>query len=159
MSNNSDNKRFDVACCGHICLDIIPEIPDIGYQKMEDIFRPGKLVNINRVTINTGGPVANTGLVLTRLGAKVAFMAKVGEDDFGWIIRQRLAGAGNVQGLTSQKDSDSSYSIVIAPPNIDRMFLHNPAANDTFTAQDINFPLIKPHYFLYMKRKKVQYFL
>lgn len=143
MTNDSEERIFDVACVGHICLDIIPRIPDVGYHRMDEILRPGKLINVNEATINTGGPVANTGLACERLGAKVAFIAKVGDDEFGRIIRQKLETAGNVHGLKIQTQSSSSYSIVIAPPGIDRMFLHNPASNDTFTSNDIDFGLIR----------------
>ncbi|GAH86165.1 unnamed protein product, partial [marine sediment metagenome] len=36
----------------------------------------------------------------------------------------------------------TSYTIVLSPPGMDRMFLHNPGANDTFTSRDINFDLV-----------------
>ena len=32
---------------------------------------------------------------------------------------------------------DSSYTLVINPPGIDRIFIHCPGANDTFGAADI----------------------
>jgi len=34
---------------------------------------------------------------------------------------------------------DTSYSIVISPPNVDRSFLHCPGANDTFCSEDVDF--------------------
>jgi sugar/nucleoside kinase (ribokinase family) len=36
----------------------------------------------------------------------------------------------------------SSYTIVISPPHIDRMFLHCPGANHTFGASDVRFDLV-----------------
>lgn len=39
-------------------------------------------------------------------------------------------------------DSGTSYSIVIAPPGTDRIFLHNPGANNTFRARDLDFAKI-----------------
>ena len=38
--------------------------------------------------------------------------------------------------MTDASDS-TSYSIVLAPPGIDRIFLHDPGANDSFCADDI----------------------
>ena len=39
-------------------------------------------------------------------------------------------------------DSGTSYSVVIAPPGTDRIFLHNPGANNTFRARDLDFAKI-----------------
>jgi sugar/nucleoside kinase (ribokinase family) len=36
----------------------------------------------------------------------------------------------------------SSYTVVIDPPNIDRMFLHCPGANHTFSADDVRYDLL-----------------
>jgi len=38
----------------------------------------------------------------------------------------------------------TSYSIVVAPPGVDRMFLHHPGANDTFVADDLAAALDPP---------------
>jgi sugar/nucleoside kinase (ribokinase family) len=63
-------------------------------------------------------------------------MGKIGKDAFGSMIQQLVAqyGAG---GLLVSEHSSTSYSVVIAVPGIDRMFLHNPGANDTFSNEDI----------------------
>ncbi|MBN1350689.1 carbohydrate kinase family protein [candidate division KSB1 bacterium] len=143
MVTSDSEQIFDVACVGHICLDIIPQIPDVGYTQIDEIFRPGKLINVDDADVSTGGPVANTGLVLAKLGARIAFIAKVGDDDFGRIIRQRLEGQGDIRGLKIEQNRGSSYSIVLAPPGIDRMFLHNPGTNDIFTSADINYNLVR----------------
>jgi sugar/nucleoside kinase (ribokinase family) len=39
--------------------------------------------------------------------------------------------------LIVDKGSSTSYSVVLAVPGIDRIFLHNPGANDTFSNADI----------------------
>ena len=83
-----------------------------------------------------GGSVANTGLALKFLGADVQLMGKVGKDAFGQMIQQILQQYGAGDLLVDEKSS-TSYSVVIAIPGIDRIFLHNPGANDTFTNADI----------------------
>jgi sugar/nucleoside kinase (ribokinase family) len=35
-------------------------------------------------------------------------------------------------------DVSTSYTVVLAPPGVDRIFLHNPGANDCFAADDIS---------------------
>jgi sugar/nucleoside kinase (ribokinase family) len=37
----------------------------------------------------------------------------------------------------------SSYTIILNPPNTDRIFLHCPGANDTFGAADVNYALLQ----------------
>ena len=95
------------------------------------------------VNINTGGAVANTGLALKLLGADVELMGKVGDDEFGRIVLDRLRAYGVEEGsMIVSPDSGTSYSIVIAPPGTDRIFLHNPGANNTFRARDLDFAKI-----------------
>ncbi|MDO4965840.1 MAG: carbohydrate kinase family protein [Lachnospiraceae bacterium] len=126
-----------IISAGHICLDITPVFPaEKQYNQLNDILEPGKLINVDAANVNTGGSVANTGLALKILGENVELMGKVGNDAFGNMIADILSkyGAG---GLIKDENSSSSYSVVLAIPGIDRVFLHNPGANDTFTNSDI----------------------
>ena len=126
-----------VISAGHICLDITPVFPaGKKYAHPGDLLIPGKLIQTGAASVHTGGSVANTGLALKLLGNDVTLLGKVGNDAFGGMVRQILSdyGAG---GLIVDENSSTSYSVVLAVPGIDRIFLHNPGANDTFTADDI----------------------
>ncbi|MCI0514202.1 carbohydrate kinase family protein [candidate division KSB1 bacterium] len=142
MATLEKNFQYDAVCAGHICLDITPAMPDVGYQTLAEIFRPGKLVNVKEVSLQPGGPVANTGLALARLGIKTTFLAKVGADEFGRITTAYLRRAGGVEGIATVDGQTSSYSIVIAPPGIDRIFLHHPGPNDWFTSDDVDYAVV-----------------
>lgn len=133
---------YDVIAAGHICLDIIPAFPDTKVQDISVLLRPGKLVNVGSAAISTGGPVSNTGLAMKKLGLNVAFMAKVGDDDFGRLIRERLRREGSDVGISVAPGEASSYTVAIAPPGIDRIFLHNPGTNDTFGAEDVDYAVV-----------------
>ena len=126
-----------VISAGHICLDITPVFP-AGKQvdQLSSLLVPGKLIQIEAADVHTGGSVANTGLALKLLGCDITLLGKVGDDAFGMMIRNILAryGAG---GLLVDPESSTSYSVVLAVPGLDRIFLHNPGANDTFTGADI----------------------
>ena len=141
-----NRKPFDVVVAGHICLDVIPRFRDTGAKTMGEIMVPGKLVNVDEAAISTGGPVSNTGLALIKLGIKTMLMGKIGNDFFGSGIRSRLKEWGSdVDGaMTVVAGENTSYTLVLAPPRIDRIFLHNPGANDTFCANDINYDLGRP---------------
>ena len=154
------DKKIDVVVAGHICFDVIPRFPKTGAKSFGELFVPGKLVNVGDVVTSTGGPVSNTGLGLHRLGAKVELMAKIGDDFFGKAIMDKLGetfskGSGSpisaqkgrtgrtLSGMKVVRGEQSSYTLALAPPGIDRIFLHNPGANNTFGLEDINFDLVK----------------
>ena len=126
-----------IISAGHICLDITPVFrPDRQYDKLSSLLIPGRLIQMEAADVHTGGSVANTGLALRLLGCDVTLMGKVGDDSIGSMIRSILAryGAG---GLLVDPESSTSYTVVLAVPGLDRVFLHNPGANDTFTGADI----------------------
>ena len=126
-----------IIAAGHVCLDITPVFPaDRQFHDFSELLIPGRLIHTQAADIHTGGSVANTGLALKKLGCDVSLLGKVGNDAFGGIIRNIFADYG-VSGLLTDSSGSTSYSVVLAIPGIDRVFLHNPGANDTFSATDI----------------------
>jgi sugar/nucleoside kinase (ribokinase family) len=136
------SKTYDVMAAGHLCLDIIPTIPDTGAAAVGDVLQPGKLVHVEAATLSTGGAVSNTGIAMRRLGNRVCFSARLGDDAFGRLTLDILREGGAVEGIRSVPGSVSSYTVVLAPPRIDRIFLHNPGANDEYGAEDLDTDLI-----------------
>jgi len=132
------HRQSEAVIAGHICLDIIPTFKTSG--EIRDILVPGKLVDVGRAVTATGGSVSNTGLSLFQLGVATSLMGKVGDDPFGEIIlglvRQRDPAL--VKGMIVAKGEQSSYTVVLNIPGMDRIFLHCPGANDTFRAADID---------------------
>ena len=132
-------QEFDVVAAGHLCLDLFPRFETaIATGRIGDVLRPGTLVNMGGMAFGTGGAVSNTGIAMKIFGCRVAFMAKVGEDPLAHITRSVIEKHGSAEGLSVSPGSNSSYSVILAPPNIDRIFLHCPGANDEFTAADLN---------------------
>lgn len=129
----------DVIVAGHICLDIIPTISE-KKTGIDALFVPGKLVDVGPAVITTGGAVSNTGLALHRLGDKVQLMGKIGDDQFGASIMEvlRQHGEGIADHMIVANGEHSSYTIVINPPNTDRIFLHCTGANDTYSSADLS---------------------
>lgn len=130
------SKKVIVA--GHICLDITPIFPYKKASKLDDILSPGKLVQTGAADVHTGGAVANTGLALKILGADVSLMGKVGCDAFGDMICGILKKYDADRHMIRSEQESTSYSVVLAVPGIDRIFLHSPGANNTFRASDIS---------------------
>lgn len=139
--NNTSRKKVVVA--GHICLDITPVFPDVSYRNIHQLFVPGKLINVEDADVHVGGAVANTGLAMDFFGNEVQLMGKVGQDDFGENIVRIAKSHGITHGLVMSLTSHTSYSIVLAVPGNDRIFLHYPGANDTFDFSDLDMPAIQ----------------
>lgn len=132
-----NSKKVMVA--GHICLDITPSFKT-GYDqaRLDKILSPGKLVNVGQAGLSTGGAVANTGLSMSKIGVEVLCNGKIGNDGFGQIIK-KLLGNDMSNSLRQVSGQSSSYSVVIAIPGIDRIFLHHTGSNDTFGYDDIDY--------------------
>lgn len=128
----------EVVVAGHICLDIIPAISR-REGGMGALLTPGKLVDVGAATISTGGAVSNTGLALHRLGVPTRLMGKIGNDILGKAILESLRQYGPelTGGMIVTEGEASSYTIVISPPGVDRVFLHCPGCNNTFGADDV----------------------
>jgi len=136
------NKKYDVTVAGNICLDIIPEIPETGIDTISKLFKPGKLVQVNSAKVSTGGPVSNTGIAMKKMKLNVAFMSRIGKDEFGELLIKRLAKNGEINGFTICEGERTSYTIAIAPPGIDRFYLHDPGTNDYFSSMDLDEKII-----------------
>ena len=128
----------EIIVAGHICLDISPKIHARGLS-MEEVLRPGKLENVGSCCVSLGGPVSNTGIALSILGQDVALMCKVGDDLFGEVVAKQIGEYGTEKALSVDAASDTSYTVALVVPGYDRIFLHNPGANNTFTAADVDF--------------------
>ena len=132
-----------IVAAGHICLDITPVIPERESGDIGDILSPGRLINVGKADIHTGGSVANTGLAMKLFGADVYLAGKIGSDAFGGMIEIIAAGYGAQGGLIRKEGESTSYSVVLAVPGKDRIFLHHPGANDTFSADDLSDGLLQ----------------
>lgn len=128
---------------GHICVDITPVFPRQSAGSIGDILVPGRLIHMNGVDVHTGGAVANTGLAMKKLGADVRLMGMVGKDEFGRIVKNILSEYAADDTLIEIEDAATSYTIAVAVPGIDRIFLHDPGANDIFCKEDLDMDVIR----------------
>jgi sugar/nucleoside kinase (ribokinase family) len=133
---------FDAVVAGHICLDIIPQMPP---RSLSTLLVPGSLVEIGPAVFCTGGPVSNTGRNLHRLGIPTRLMGKVGNDQLGEIILRliREDDPAMAAGMIVVPGEVSSYTVVISPFGADRVFLHCAGANHTFGADDVPYEQLR----------------
>jgi len=138
------SENYDAVVAGHICLDVFPDLSGSTPEQFRQVFLPGRLVQVGPVSFCTGGPVSNTGLALHKLGIATRLMGKIGADLFGQAVQQIVQSYGRelAGGMIVDPTVGTSYTIVINPPGIDRLFLHCPGANDTFGAADVRYDLV-----------------
>lgn len=130
---------YDALVAGHLCVDIIPVI-DTETAHSAMFMAPGRLTEVGEAIFSTGGAVSNTGQALFKLGLNVRLAARVGDDAIAGLIRTIL-GRYNPEFSAMPgvgRGEPSSYTLVIAPPGIDRTFLHCPGTNTTFGSEDID---------------------
>ncbi len=138
------SETYSVVVAGHLCLDMLPDMSGSSQGQFETMFLPGRLLEVGPVAFSTGGPVSNTGLALHKLGIGPQLMGKVGDDLFGRAIEQIISSYDPhlADGMIVDKTVSTSYTVIINPPGVDRIFLHCPGANDTFKATDVRYELL-----------------
>jgi sugar/nucleoside kinase (ribokinase family) len=135
---------FDVVAAGILCLDMIPRFEtEKETTSISELLQPGTLVHMGEMTMSTGGSVSNVGIAMKIFGCSVAFVTKVGDDAIGRTIIETLEKDGSAEGIAVAEGEASSYTVVLSPPKIDRIFLHCPGTNNTFTAADINMTAVE----------------
>lgn len=134
----------EVIAAGHICVDLIPQFTVDAGEHLSAYLAPGRLSEVGPMPLATGGSVSNTGLNLKRLGIDTRLMGKVSDDLLGRAILEIASSYGPelVEAMIVVPNETSSYTMVISPPHIDRIFLHCPGANHTFGADDVRYDLV-----------------
>lgn len=95
---------------------------------------------------NPGGAPANVLACLAKLGAKTAFIGKVGKDIFGTFLKQVLSEYGiDTLGLNFSDNINTTLAFVKLDENGDRTFsfYRNPGADTVLEPSDIDLNLIE----------------
>ena len=143
-TKNNQQKRKRAVVAGHVCLDVLPDMGQLPRGEFTEHFKPGHLISVGKAKFATGGPVSNVGLALHKLGIPTQLIAKIGADPYGRILQRIIADndPSMLRGVRVDQAQPTSYSIIISPPGVDRIFLHCPGVNDAFEAADIDFDLL-----------------
>ena len=137
-------ERKGIVVAGTLTLDVTPVFDSQKKAKsVDEVFVPGKVVHMDGIDVHPGGAASNTGLGLKVLGADVRIVGKIGKDEFGDIVYRYYDKFGAAEDLIIDEKTATSYSIALTPPGIDRIFLHDPCAGNTFRKEDIDPALYK----------------
>jgi len=144
MGTVQHNKPFDAVCVGILVADIFsPPLPEPP--------APGQLVVVDNLLLDAGGCAINTGVSLTKLGASVALVGKVGDDLFGDFIIDLMGQKGlDTSGIRRSEVSPTSKTMIIPVTGQDRRFIHAFGANAELAAADIDPDLVARAKVLYV---------
>ncbi len=136
-------KKYDAIVAGYICIDLTPDFRKTGTSSsISKLFKPGRLIEIDGLRFTLGGAVANTGMALKKFNKKVLLNGLVGDDFIGKIALESLNKYKLSEGIKITKKEGTAFSIVIAPPGVDRVFLESPGCSAIFNTDHINFEAI-----------------
>ncbi len=127
----------DVVTVGLACADVMA-------RPVEALPRRGSLALVPKLEIHLGGLAGVTAAVLCRLGAKAAFMGRLGQDGFGDYIISALKSHGvDVSGVRRTTECGTSATVVLISEDGERTFLHHQGANVLTSESDVDFDLVQ----------------
>jgi fructokinase len=125
-------KKYDVIALGELLIDFTENgISGQGNPLFE---------------ANPGGAPCNVLAMLTRLGKKTGFIGKVGNDSFGRMLRERVAGLGiDVTGLVTDEEVPTTLAFVHTAADGERSFsfYRNPGADVCLTPAEVDMDQIR----------------
>lgn len=157
--NTLDKKKipmYDVITVGSATFDVFArtefsEIVKIIDPKGETdllAFPSGSKILIDEIDFSTGGSGTNTGVALSRLGHKVAFVGRLGQGTNSAFIHKQLQ-REKVDQLCAHGDGMVGYSIILDTLEHDRTILAYKGANDHLTYSGIPTRKLKTKWFYF----------
>lgn len=124
-------NRMDVVALGELLIDFTES---------------GESENGNLLLeANPGGAPCNALAILRKYGKEVGFIGKVGQDQFGQMLKKTLAEVGiNTDGLVMDDSCNTTLAFVHTAPDGDRSFsfYRKPGADMMLTADEVKYEMI-----------------
>lgn len=120
----------EVVVLGSLNMDLVAEVDKLP--------RPGETLTGRGLTTAPGGKGANQAVAAARLGTRTAMVGRVGDDNFGAILRDRLqAEKIDVSAIaTSRKSSSGTALVTLSPTNNQIVVI--PGANAEVSESDLD---------------------
>ena len=114
---------------GEALIDFIPKEKGVGLKDVTSFYKA------------PGGAPANTACAAARLGARTAFIGKVGSDPFGSFLLQALKESGvDIRRVRTTQEAPTALAFVSlkSDGNRDFLFYRNPSADMLLSPEEIN---------------------
>ncbi len=130
-------KKYDVLDIGIIVVDMPVKIPYPVLDFAQDTIR------VEKIDLLPGGDAANSSIVLSQLGKKVALAGALGADGMGVMIREAIRAKGvDVHAVRMKEGVQTSTSVVLINSRGDRTFVCTKGNNETLCMQDMDAGLL-----------------
>ncbi|MDD5367968.1 MAG: PfkB family carbohydrate kinase [Anaerolineaceae bacterium] len=123
----------DVVCLGEIILDMFAAETGCRHEAVSAYYPAA------------GGAPANVAVSLSRQGCRAAFIGKVGDDAFGYRLRDALQEQGvDVRGLRFDREARTTLNFIALPDpnNAAFLFYRNPGADQRLEPGELDRDLI-----------------
>jgi fructokinase len=125
---------MDIVCLGEVLVDMFPA--EVGRRLVEvSAFRP-----------KPGGAPANVAVAAARLGARSAFIGKVGNEAFGHHLADVLRQEGvEVRGMRYDQEARTGMAFIAMPDEntAEFVFYRNPGADMRLRADELDRRLLQ----------------
>ena len=120
----------DVLVVGSANVDLVVPVP----------LRPaaGQTVLGGDLGVHPGGKGANQAVAAARLGARVAFVGRVGDDAHGRLIRESLAVAGVDHAHLRIAAAPTGVALILLTPDGENSIVVSPGANALVGTEDVD---------------------
>ncbi|KAI4356858.1 hypothetical protein L6164_000845 [Bauhinia variegata] len=134
LGKRENSKGPLIVCFGEILVDLVPAAAGVS------------LADATSYKKSPGGAPANVAIAISRLGGLAAFIGKVGEDEFGYMLADILKQNG-VDSSGMRFDANARTSLTFVALNSDGkhefIFYRNPSADMLLRAEELDVNLIK----------------
>jgi sugar/nucleoside kinase (ribokinase family) len=124
-------KKFDVLVIGELNVDLIlnriESFPEMGKEKLAQ-----------QMDLTLGSSSAIFASNLSSLGARVAFLGKLGEDVFGDLVIRSLKSKKVYTGFVVRSSDIKTGATIVLNYSEDRAMITHPGAMEHLTLQDID---------------------
>jgi fructokinase len=124
---------MDIVCLGELLVDMFPA--EVGVS----------LVEVSAFHPKPGGAPANVAVAASKLGARSAFIGKLGDDAFGYHLADILAKEGvDVRGVRFDENARTSMAFIALPDKntADFVFYRNPGADMLLKPEELDRDLL-----------------
>ncbi|KAK1410368.1 hypothetical protein QVD17_36904 [Tagetes erecta] len=133
-SHESDESSSLVVCFGEMLIDFVPTINGLALAEAPAFKKA------------PGGAPANVAVGIARLGGSSAFIGKVGEDEFGYMLADILKENNvNNEGMRFDPGARTALAFVTLKQDGERefMFYRNPSADMLLQESELDLDLIR----------------
>ncbi len=128
---NKMEKEFDVIVVGELNVDLI-------LNELDRFPEVGKEILARQMTLTLGSSAAIFASNISSLGARVAFIGKIGKDKFGEVVLESLQKNNVDVSMVIKDDHCGTGATIILNVEEDRANTTYPGAMDLLTIKDIS---------------------